>query len=174
MILFWTIIQVTLQFKMWRQTCLNSMLKYECLQVFIQLCHMSHRFTIWKFISSVCDINLSQQMEKVTRKTGLPEQRCYRVHRILTGRAEIKAWFFFKKQFHQNQHGNKSSSKCPRHVKHTTDSKLPFSVLCIGGCKIYPLYAMLSWHPRQSKPLYSISLYFLVVQTNQPVNDFTS
>ena len=111
---------------------------------------------------------------KLTRKTGLPEQRCYRVHKILTGRAEIKAWFFFKKQFHQNQHGNKSSSKCPRHVKHTTDSKLPFSVLCIGGCKIYPLYAMLSWHPRQSKPLYSISLYFLVVQTNQPVNDFTS
>ena len=100
---------------------------------------------------------------KLTRKMVLPEQRCYRVHRILTGRAEIKARFFLKKQFHQNQHGNKSNSKCPRHVKHTTDSKLPFSVLCIGGCKIYPLYAMLSWHPRQSKPLYSISLYFLVV-----------
>lgn len=37
--------------------------------------------------------NLAQHINKITRKTELPQPRCYREHKILTGRAKIKEWF---------------------------------------------------------------------------------
>lgn len=34
--------------------------------------------------------SLSQHMNKITRKTDYHDQRCYRVHTILTRRAKVK------------------------------------------------------------------------------------
>ena len=73
---------------------------------------------------------LSQYINKVTRKTGLPQQRFYRVHKIQTGRGQDQGVVFFRKPFYQ-KHEDRSNLKCSRHSKCTTDSKLPFSMLCI-------------------------------------------
>ena len=41
----------------------------------------------------IIKFSLSQHINKVTKKTGLLQQRCYRVHKILAGRAKIKDRF---------------------------------------------------------------------------------
>lgn len=80
----------------------------------------------------------------------------------------------FRKQFYQKQ-GNRSNSKCSRPIKCTTDSKWPFSMLCIIGYKNYPHLWNVKLTPQDNPSLpYSISHYFLVVPKNkQPANYFT-
>lgn len=81
--------------------------------------------------------SLSQHIDKVTRKTGLPHQRCYKCTKFWQGESQDQGVVFFRKQFYQ-KHVNRSNLKCSRHSKRMTDSKLPFSMLCIIGYKNYP------------------------------------
>lgn len=80
--------------------------------------------------------NPAQHIDKVTRKTGLPQQNVPDAQNS-DRESHDQGVVFFRKQLYQ-KHVNRSNLKCSRHSKRTTNSKLPFSMLCIIGYKNYP------------------------------------
>lgn len=104
--------------------------------------------------------NLAQHINKLLGKLDYQTKMLQSTHNS-DRESQDQGVIFFRKQFYQKQHANRSNLKCSRHIKFTTDSKMPFSMLGIIGYKNYPIYGKLSWHTRQSKPpIFNISLFF--------------
>lgn len=101
--------------------------------------------------------SLLYHINKVTRKTGLPQPKMLQSAQSSDKESQYQGVVFFRKQFYQ-KHWNRNSLKCLRLIKWTTDSKLPCCVL--KDIKTTPTYGMLSWHPRWSRPLiFNIPLF---------------
>ena len=102
--------------------------------------------------------NLSQHINRVRRKTGLPQMlQCYKDVTMLQSvyhsdrESQGQGVVFFRKQFYQ-KHENRNNLKCWRHSKCTTDSKLPFSMLyIIIGYKSYPHLCNVKLTPKTIK-----------------------
>ena len=83
--------------------------------------------------------SLSQHMNKITRKTGLPRPKVLQSAQNSDKESQGQGWSALGNSSTKNNMGRDVISSV-QDVKCTTDSKLPFSTLCIIGYKSSPIY----------------------------------
>lgn len=128
---FLKVIPVTYQLKIWRQIFLNSITGtnvFKCQYAVTLSSPIIHNLTSYTRHPQI--FNLEQHIDRVTRKTGLLQPRCDRVHKTLSGRGKIRSGFLYGTILPKTT-WDRSNLKISRHIKCITDSKLPFSMLVL-------------------------------------------